>query len=59
MPAQVRTRRPAPREETVPRETKTPQEKAAETDNLLDEIDGVLEQNAEEFVRAYVQAGGE
>ena len=26
---------------------------------LLDEIDGVLEENAEEFVRAYVQKGGE
>jgi prokaryotic ubiquitin-like protein Pup len=31
----------------------------AETDSMLDEIDGVLEQNAEEFVREYVQKGGE
>ncbi len=29
------------------------------TDNLLDEIDGLLENNAEEFVRSYVQKGGE
>jgi ubiquitin-like protein Pup len=29
------------------------------TDDLLDEIDDVLEENAEEFVRAYVQKGGE
>lgn len=30
-----------------------------ELDDLLDEIDGVLEDNAEEFVRNYVQKGGE
>ncbi len=30
-----------------------------DTDALLDEIDSVLEENAEEFVRAYVQKGGE
>lgn len=29
------------------------------TDDLLDEIDGLLESNAEEFVRSYVQKGGE
>jgi prokaryotic ubiquitin-like protein Pup len=28
-------------------------------DDLLDEIDGVLEENAEEFVRSYIQKGGE
>ena len=26
---------------------------------ILDEIDDVLEENAEDFVRAYVQKGGE
>ncbi|MBW3593297.1 MAG: ubiquitin-like protein Pup, partial [Actinobacteria bacterium] len=31
----------------------------AELDDLLDEIDEVLEENAEDFVRAYVQKGGE
>ncbi|TMM16056.1 MAG: ubiquitin-like protein Pup [Actinobacteria bacterium] len=31
----------------------------AELDDLLDEIDEVLEDNAEEFVRNYVQKGGE
>ncbi len=30
-----------------------------EMDDLLDEIDAVLEENAEEFVRNYVQKGGE
>jgi ubiquitin-like protein Pup len=28
-------------------------------DSLLDEIDSVLEENAEEFVKNYVQRGGE
>lgn len=31
----------------------------AELDDLLDEIDSVLESNAEDFVRSYVQKGGE
>ncbi len=31
----------------------------AELDDILDEIDEVLEDNAEEFVRNYVQKGGE
>ena len=31
----------------------------ADIDDLLDEIDGVLETNAEDFVRSYVQKGGE
>ena len=30
-----------------------------ELDELLDEIDSVLEENAEEFVKNYVQKGGE
>lgn len=30
-----------------------------DTDELLDEIDALLEENAEEFVRNYVQKGGE
>ncbi len=31
----------------------------SEVDDLLDEIDAVLEENAEEFVKNYVQKGGE
>lgn len=31
----------------------------AGVDDLLDEIDGLLETNAEEFVRSYVQKGGQ
>ena len=30
-----------------------------ELDELLDEVDAVREENAEEFVKAYVQKGGE
>ena len=32
---------------------------AEKIDDLLDEIDSVLEENAEEFVKNYVQKGGE
>jgi prokaryotic ubiquitin-like protein Pup len=32
---------------------------AADIDDLLDEIDTVLEENAEEFVKNYVQKGGQ
>jgi ubiquitin-like protein Pup len=31
----------------------------AEMDDILDEIDDVLETNAEDFVKSYVQKGGE
>lgn len=30
-----------------------------DVDTMLDEIDDVLEENAEDFVRAYVQKGGQ
>ncbi len=62
------TRRAAPRdavEETAPpsSETATAQARAEkvrrELDALVDEIDEVLENNAEEFVLNYVQRGGE
>tara|TARA_B100000519_G_scaffold70804_1_gene60714 strand:- start:1103 stop:1294 length:192 start_codon:yes stop_codon:yes gene_type:complete len=56
-------RRPAQRPDEVEvEETGTQQdgeELKAELDDLLDEIDGVLETNAEEFVKNYVQKGGE
>ncbi len=35
------------------------EELTEDVDDLLDEIDSVLEENAEEFVRGYVQKGGE
>lgn len=30
-----------------------------EMDGILDEIDSVLEENAEEFIKSYVQKGGQ
>lgn len=38
-------------------EVKTAQTSSA--DSLLDEIDDILETNAEEFVKSYVQKGGQ
>ena len=35
------------------------QEISEDVDSLLDEIDEVLEENSEEFVRQYVQKGGQ
>ncbi len=35
------------------------QQRAGELDSLLDEIDSVLESNAEEFVKGFVQKGGQ
>lgn len=45
--------------EAVPPTTKQGEKLKAEIDQLLDEIDEVLEDNAEEFVRSYVQKGGQ
>ena len=42
--------------------TKSEQRRLAvqeELDDLLDEVDEVLEENAEEFVKSFVQKGGE
>ena len=51
------------REDEVVEETPAPSEQGekikAELDDLLDEIDEVLESNAEDFVKSYVQKGGE
>jgi ubiquitin-like protein Pup len=45
--------------EETPAGAKQGEKIKAELDDLLDEIDEVLEENAEEFVRAYVQKGGQ
>ena len=53
-------RDPASAEETVAQAvTERGERLKEELDDLLDEIDGVLESNAEEFVKSYVQKGGE
>ena len=65
MPEQQRKQRPAPskRVEESPEVKTAPNERGeklkGELDDLLDEIDEVLEVNAEEFVRSYVQKGGQ
>ncbi|MGH9188421.1 MAG: ubiquitin-like protein Pup [Acidimicrobiales bacterium] len=45
--------------EAVPPATKQGDKLKAELDELLDEIDEVLETNAEDFVRSYIQKGGQ
>ncbi|MDA8275585.1 MAG: ubiquitin-like protein Pup [Actinomycetota bacterium] len=54
--ASERTEQPV---EDVPAASAKGEKLKAELDDLLDEIDEVLEDNAEEFVRNYVQKGGE
>jgi ubiquitin-like protein Pup len=46
-------------EEAAPATTDKGEKLKAELDDLLDEIDEVLEENAEDFVRSYVQKGGQ
>lgn len=43
----------------APSTTSDAEARDAEVDALLDEIDDVLETNAEEFVAAFVQKGGQ
>ena len=64
MAEQQRKQRTAPTRteevvEEAPATTERGDKLKAELDDLLDEIDEVLETNAEEFVRSYVQKGGQ
>ena len=43
----------------TPESTERSDRLKGELDDLLDEIDEVLESNAEEFVKSYIQKGGE
>lgn len=45
--------------EIAPADSAHKAELDADVDSLLDEIDSVLESNAEEFVRSFVQKGGQ
>ena len=56
---QTRKGKPRREEEAAPEEQKKAESKTEEVDELLDEIDEVLEVNAEDFVRSFVQKGGE
>jgi prokaryotic ubiquitin-like protein Pup len=46
-------------EDLAPTDSAHKAELDSEVDSLLDEIDDVLEVNAEEFVRSFVQKGGQ
>jgi ubiquitin-like protein Pup len=46
-------------EDAAPATNESGEKLKAELDDLLDEIDGVLETNAEDFVKSYVQKGGQ
>jgi ubiquitin-like protein Pup len=64
MAEQQRKQRAAPTSteevvEEAPATTERGDKLKAELDDLLDEIDEVLETNAEEFVKSYVQKGGQ
>ncbi len=60
---QIKKSAPAKQDEEVVEEAPAKSDQGekikAELDDLLDEIDDVLEVNAEEFVKAYVQKGGQ
>lgn len=63
MAERIQKETPAPQKEET---TTTPvakdiknEELDASTEALMDEIDEILEKDAEEFVKAYVQRGGE
>jgi prokaryotic ubiquitin-like protein Pup len=57
------TRRGQDEQDEIDRSTEEGKERreklSDDVDAILDEIDEVLEENAEEFVRSYVQKGGE
>jgi ubiquitin-like protein Pup len=65
MPEREQKKKPAPKERAAETEEvdaapgKQAEALKEELDDLLDEIDSVLESNAEDFVRSYVQKGGE
>lgn len=64
MAEQQRKSKPTRKEEVEQEEAPQSEEAKSgaikdELDDLLDEIDDVLETNAEEFVKNYVQKGGE
>jgi ubiquitin-like protein Pup len=61
-PSGEQTRKPKPKQEEEASETSAQAEATTDTseiDDLLEEIDEVLETNSEDFVRQFVQKGGQ
>lgn len=63
MPGQPRVPKPAPAKQadvdSTPTKAGVGDALKDDLDGLLDEIDEVLEHNAEDFVKAYIQKGGQ
>ncbi len=65
MPEREQIQRPSTRRDDADEVTEAPaasgsgEKIKAELDDLLDEIDTVLESNAEDFVKSYIQKGGQ
>lgn len=55
----ARSRSQEPTQDDLPQAELRDEALNAQVDDLLDEIDDVLEENAEEFVRGFVQKGGQ
>jgi ubiquitin-like protein Pup len=56
---QTRKGKPRREEDAAPEDQKQAESTNEDVDELLDEIDEVLEANAEEFVRSFIQKGGQ
>jgi ubiquitin-like protein Pup len=56
---QTTTREDEDVSDEAPATTERGEKLKADIDDLLDEIDEVLEENSEDFVRSYVQKGGQ
>ncbi len=59
---QIKRTAPRPSEEVVenaPAASESGEKLKSDLDDLLDEIDEVLETNAEDFVKSYIQKGGQ
>lgn len=58
-PKNTSNRKDETSDQAAPAVTETGDKLKADIDDLLDEIDDVLETNAEDFVKSYVQKGGQ
>lgn len=59
MPQKTASYRPTPTSPTAPADQPSASTTVEDIDELLDDIDAVLEENALEVVRTYTQRGGQ